>query len=121
MSVLTTMALLVLSASDVSHIASTFTPHVLTSLMALVFIRQHTQKGIASPHRIAIETTNYNALFMPSRIDSIGTAVKIVSIPKRHSLRGLPSSTLVLDEETGATKALVNTTGLTALRTAAGI
>ena len=63
----------------------------------------------------------HTALFMPSRVPDLGTAIKVVSVPSLPETRqGLPSSTLVLDEVTGCVKALVNATALTALRTAAG-
>ncbi|KAH9017785.1 hypothetical protein EDB83DRAFT_2437150 [Lactarius deliciosus] len=58
---------------------------------------------------------------MPARIPDIGTTIKVVSVPLLSGdTRGIPASTLVLDEKSGATKALVNARALTALRTAAG-
>ena len=63
----------------------------------------------------------HTALFMPSRVPYLGTAIKVVSIPSLPGTgQGLPASTLVLDEGTGCVKAIVNATALTALRTAAG-
>ncbi|KAH8979436.1 hypothetical protein EDB92DRAFT_1955162 [Lactarius akahatsu] len=57
---------------------------------------------------------------MPARIADIGTTIKVVSVPLLSGdTRGIPASTLVLDEKSGATKALVNARALTALRTAA--
>lgn len=103
------------------------------ALMALVFVRLTSRAGVTAPHRLTIEAIHHTSLFMPSRIHEFGTAVKVVSVPKARpnlnvnvldqntaSARGLPASTLVLDEETGAAKALVNATSLTALRNAAG-
>ena len=47
---------------------------------------------------------------------------KVVSVPSvSGDDRGLPATTLVLDENTGATKAVVNARTLTSLRTAAGM
>lgn len=63
----------------------------------------------------------HHALFMPSRIASLGTTIKVVSVPTNpKDTRGLPASTFVMDEETGRVKAVVNAGGLTAVRTAAG-
>jgi ornithine cyclodeaminase len=65
---------------------------------------------------------------MPARIAQAhpgtlhGTSIKVVCIPTSlNDLRGLPASTLVLDEDTGAVKAILNATNLTALRNAAGM
>lgn len=45
----------------------------------------------------------------------------MVSVPTDpRDTRGLPASTLVLDEERGCVRAVVNAGGLTAVRTAAG-
>lgn len=49
-----------------------------------------------------------------------GTSIKIVSAPKRPDPRGLPGTTLVMDEATGGVKAIVNARTLTALRNSAG-
>ena len=54
-----------------------------------------------------------------------GTAMKVVSVPSASApdeikQKGLPASTIVLDEITGEVKALVNASKLTALRNAAG-
>lgn len=125
------MSLVVLSDKDVSRITATFTPHVLMALMALVFVRSSessrptdsespNQPGAVSPLRTVINTTTYTALFMPARIHELATSIKVVSVPKTPSHDGLPGSTLVLDEQSGAVKAIVNAKGLTALRTAAG-
>ncbi|KAH9047224.1 hypothetical protein EDB84DRAFT_1557773 [Lactarius hengduanensis] len=46
---------------------------------------------------------------MPARIADIGTTIKVVSVPLLSGdTRGIPASTLVLDEKSSATKALVN-------------
>ncbi|KAI0300640.1 hypothetical protein B0F90DRAFT_1810301 [Multifurca ochricompacta] len=75
----------------------------------------------AVPHRTAIDMRSHRALFMPARIENMGTTIKVVSNPLLSTdTRGIPASTLVLDESTGVTRALVNARSLTALRTAAG-
>lgn len=77
---------------------------------------------VTTPHRTAIDMVSHRALFMPARIANMGTAIKVVSVPSvSGDNRGLPATTLVLDENTGATKAVVNARTLTSLRTAAGI
>ncbi|KAI0065166.1 NAD(P)-binding protein [Artomyces pyxidatus] len=115
------MSLLVLASSDVDRVAASFTPEALQDLMAQVFYSSSASSKILSPPRSTIAMSNHTTLFMPARIDGIGTSVKVVSVPRAaHDDRGLPASTLVLDETTGAAKAIVNARALTALRTAAG-
>ncbi|KAA1470868.1 NAD-P-binding protein [Dentipellis sp. KUC8613] len=118
------MSLLVLTASDVARLtASIPTPQLLTQ-QARVFhalSSSSAQQTIETPHRTAVTMPQHRALFMPSRIAGVGTAIKIVSVPTAAGdARGLPASTLVLDEDTGAAIALVNARTLTALRTASG-
>lgn len=114
------MSLLVLSASDVDQITFTLTPHDLLALMARAFA----QTQVDAPHRTSIALPNHTTLFMPARIahpSLPGTTIKVVSVPRSSAdARGLPASTLVLDEDTGAVKAIVNARSLTALRNAAG-
>ncbi|KAM0791318.1 hypothetical protein ACM66B_005790 [Microbotryomycetes sp. NB124-2] len=79
---------------------------------------------VQSPLRIATESRNHKTLYMPSRIadghNPAVTAIKIVSVPKPNcSIPGLPGTNIVLDEETGSVKAIVNSKDLTGLRTAA--
>jgi ornithine cyclodeaminase/alanine dehydrogenase-like protein (mu-crystallin family) len=116
------MSLLVLSASDVDRISSSLSPDELMVLMASVFTSMSSAKGVYSPHRTSIQTRNHNVLFMPSHIDSIGTAVKVVSVPTSVEMtpRGLLATTLVMDEVSGSVRAIVNAKNLTAIRTAAG-
>lgn len=114
------MHLTVLSASDVATASSSLTPNFLMSLMALVFVRLSSDSQIEMPHRTTVGTDSYNALFMPAHMDDFGTSMKVVSLPKGPSQEGLPASTLLLDERTGALKALINARSLTALRNAAG-
>ena len=113
------MSLLVLSSRDVAHVSSTLSSHVLTSLMAFVFVRLHSS-GAVQPHRVSIVTKHFNTLFMPARVDELGSAIKTVAVPRGINRTGIPATTLVLDDETGAVSAIVNARSLTALRTAAG-
>ena len=129
------MSLLVLSLSDVDAITSTFSPQDLQLLMADVFAlisSKSPRQRVCMPPRIVIPTHHHTALFMPAHIGSEssiskspvfalgGTAVKVVCVPAESDPRGLPGTTLVLDEVTGAVKAVVNARNLTALRNAAG-
>lgn len=120
------MSLLVLSASDVARITAKFTPDELVNLMATVFHKLSLpEDGIHQPQRVGVPLANHTSLFMPSRMPLFGTAMKAVSVPTSTAPegirdRGLPASTIVLDDETGAVKAIVNARKLTALRNAAG-
>ena len=126
------MSLRVISAKDVAQITATFSPQELANLMAQVFHSLSTSEkdsngtvGIHQPHRTSVPVTNHTALFMPSRIEPFGTAIKVVSVPTSTAPQlikaaGLPGTTLVLDESSGAARAVVNARRLTALRNAAG-
>ncbi|KAJ7911608.1 hypothetical protein B0H13DRAFT_2251093 [Mycena leptocephala] len=125
------MSLFCLSGADVARVTSNFSPSELQTLMAQVFsVLTHSNAETPesyTPPRITIPTQNHTALFMPARIAQAhpgtlrGTSIKVVCIPTSpNDLRGLPASTLVLDEDTGAVKAILNATNLTALRNAAG-
>ncbi len=118
--------ILVLSARDVEMVSASFSPQDVQSIMAHVFYTlSHVTDpltGVAAPHRTPVDMLSHRALFMPARIADIGTAIKVVSVPSvPGDTRGLPATTLVLDEKTGAAKALINARSLTALRTAAGM
>jgi ornithine cyclodeaminase/alanine dehydrogenase-like protein (mu-crystallin family) len=144
------MTLLVLSSNDVDTLVSAFSPEELQLLMARVFGRlSHSSNdrtcgtkdsGISMPHRISIQMANHTTLFMPARLgpseapvesapasevattSTLGsTAIKVVSVPKKSGINGLPGTTLILDEVTGGIKAIVNARKLTALRNAAGM
>ncbi|KAF8803960.1 NAD(P)-binding protein [Phlegmacium glaucopus] len=107
------------------------------------------RKCVSMPPRIVIPTLNHTALFMPAHIGTRpakisteapsdlgisnqspegqlptfaleGTAIKVVCVPAKSDPRGLPGTTLVLDQVTGGVKAVVNARNLTALRNAAG-
>ncbi|KAJ6510572.1 hypothetical protein C8R45DRAFT_892076 [Mycena sanguinolenta] len=120
------MSLLCLGRTDVATVTSEFSPSTLQTLMARVFLVL--SKGQASesftPPRITFPTQNHTALFMPARIvhpTLQGTSIKVVCVPTSPTdQRGLPASTLVVDEQTGAVKAILNASNLTALRNAAG-
>ncbi|KAJ7039058.1 hypothetical protein C8F04DRAFT_1220171 [Mycena alexandri] len=126
------MSLLCLSGSDVARVATKFSPEDLQMLMAHVFYtltRNNTENPTSyTPPRITFPTQNHTALFMPARIVATpqtqmlhGTSIKVVCVPTSPAdQRGLPASTLVLNEETGAVKAILNASNLTALRNAAG-
>jgi len=131
------MSLLVLSSSDVYRVISCFTPDELQTLMARVFsclsspsleVSSHSSSPSQTsytPHRTSIPTLNHTALFMPARIAGSGlhgTTIKVVCTPQNPAdSRGIPGSTLVLDEATGAVKAIINARSLTPLRNAAGM
>ena len=122
------MSLLVLSSTDVDHILADFTPLELQNLMARVFYLisapQQSPRVVDMPHRTTIPMQDHTALFMPARVAHShlrGTTLKAVSVPQKSGdTRGLLASTVVMDEETGAVKALINARSLTAFRNAAG-
>ncbi len=75
---------------------------------------------VQTPHRITLSSEKCTSLFMPSRArEAGGMACKIVSMPKGGE-GGLPASTVLVDEETGRVRAVVNARKLTAVRNAAG-
>ncbi|KAG8901944.1 hypothetical protein FRB99_004999 [Tulasnella sp. 403] len=119
------MSILVLSASDVALLLDKVSPTDVMKLMGTVFTALSAQPGsddtrrIQAPHRTSIEMSAHTTLFMPARIASVGTAIKIISIPNAGD-RGLPASTVIMDEDSGSVKAIVNAKTLTAARTAAG-
>ncbi|KAI1789108.1 NAD(P)-binding protein [Ganoderma leucocontextum] len=120
------MSLRILSASDVSKVTTRFSPDELVDLMADVFSRlSRSDPGIVQPPRTTVPSGNHTCLFMPSRVLSTGTTMKVVAVPmvtapQDVKERGLPASTIVMDERSGGVKAIVNARNLTALRNAAG-
>lgn len=83
-----------------------------------------------NPQRLAVDLRDHTALFMPARLGE-RTACKIVGVPKPAETSaaggggavaeaGIPGSTVLLDPLTAKVKAIVDSTVLTALRTAAG-
>ncbi len=121
------MSLRILSASNVSKVTTRFTPDELVALMADVFSRlSRSDPGIVQPPRTTVPSGNHTCLFMPSRVASVGTTMKVVAVPTAMAPqdvkeRGLPASTIVVDERSGGVKAIVNARNLTALRNAAGV
>ena len=104
----------------------------MAEVFALISSKSPRQR-VSMPPRIVIPTRHHTALFMPAHIENKtsteasdpstalgGTAVKVVCVPAESDPRGLPGTTLVLDEVTGGVKAVVNARNLTALRNAAG-
>ncbi len=75
------------------------------------------------PVRLSLETPDGVTLFMPAHMHASGaTGAKIVSVNVDNPSRGLPAIhavVLVLDAESGRTRALLDGTWLTALRTGA--
>lgn len=75
------------------------------------------------PLRLALETTHGTSLFMPAYLFDSGSAgAKVVTVTPGNPARGLPAIqavALVLEEETGRVRALMDGTWLTALRTGA--
>lgn len=116
------MSLLVLSSSDVDKITNAFTHTELTDLMASVFVKV-SRKLTDDPPRLSVPTKNHRTLFMPSTVADTGTGIKIVSVPTSEIARpkGIASTTLMIDTESGVAQAVVNSRSLTALRTAAGM
>ncbi|KAI6149859.1 NAD-binding protein [Pisolithus tinctorius] len=115
------MSLLVLFAQDMNTIAAALPSAELEALMASVFRRLSSGSHYASPQRTSITMSHHTALFMPSRVEDIGTVIKVVSVlTSADGKRGLPASTILLHEESGRVEAIVNASALTALRTAAG-
>lgn len=89
--------------------------------MRETFILHHRKKYIL-PHRIPVQTKGGVSLFMPSLLDQ-DLGIKVVSVRKDNEKHGLPNVlgvVMMLDEETGTVKGIMDASELTALRTAAG-
>jgi len=114
-------AMLVLSSADVDALIADIPPNELSQLMADAFRRLSENAGVDMPQRLSIQTESHNTLFMPSRVDTYGTAVKVVSVPTSGGPNGIPATTLVIDGAYGVVKAVVNARNLTAARNAAGV
>ncbi|KAI1321737.1 hypothetical protein EDD11_000013 [Mortierella claussenii] len=80
----------------------------------------YTANETQTPQRSTLNTHAHTTLIMPSRIDTLASAIKIVSVPKADSKKGLPGVALVMDNDTAEPRGLVNARLLTAVRTAAG-
>ena len=113
------MSLRILSEKDVAKILSQFEPSELLDMMSSLFEALYHGSGFVMPNRLSVDTGKQTALFMPAHVDNIGTTIKVVCVP-HDGEDGLPGTTLVLDAQSGQTKAIVNARNLTAVRTAAG-
>lgn len=121
--------ILILSQTDIDSLLSQGDPTVANEIIDLMqttfvkFTQGHDDEEKAlkaqSPQRIGVSTDSHKVLFMPSRLDTT-TSIKIVSVPTKEGLSGLPATILVLDENTGCVQAVMNAGALTAVRTAAG-
>lgn len=122
--------LLVLSESDVNELLGKGNCEAaieVVDLMAEAFAAftdghlnpEEKAKLAQSPVRIGVSTDSHRVLFMPSRMNNT-TSIKIVSVPTKDGLSGLPASVLVINEETASVEAIMNGADLTAVRTAAG-
>ncbi|KAI6117451.1 NAD-binding protein [Pisolithus croceorrhizus] len=95
------MSLLVLSAQDVNSITATLPCAELEALMASVFRRLSSGSDYSSPHRTTIAMSHHTTLVYALAGEDIGTAIKVVSVPtSTDDKRGLPASTVLMDEET---------------------
>jgi len=120
------MSLLVLSEHDVDEIIESFRPEDLEFMMASAFSQYSSHpEDVQMPQRTTVSTDDQTVLFMPAHLKGLKKgqlAIKIVSVPRgASSSRGLPATTVVLDESTGETKAIINARKLTPLRNAAGM
>lgn len=123
-------SILVISQNDINKILAQGDAQVanqVVDLMEDTFVKytaghdnQQKAKEAQSPQRIGIHTDSHQVLFMPSRLGQT-TSIKIVSVPTKDGLSGLPATNIVIDEETGGVEAVMNAGALTAVRTAAGI
>lgn len=121
--------ILILSRADLDKVLAQGDPKVANEIIDLMqktfekFSQGQADERFAleaqSPQRISVSTESHKVLFMPSRLDTT-TAIKIVSVPTKEGLSGLPATILVLDESTGSVQAVMNAGALTAVRTAAG-
>ncbi|TKY85573.1 hypothetical protein EX895_005735 [Sporisorium graminicola] len=80
------------------------------------------REGAQCPARLSLRTPRYTQLFMPARTHTPDSVVKIVSVPRPGAggVSGIHGVNLVLDDATGRLSHVVDSTCLTALRTAAG-
>ncbi|KAF9438311.1 hypothetical protein BGZ76_008699 [Entomortierella beljakovae] len=109
----------VVSFEQVGSILEEMNPEDILASQAKAF-NAYSAKETQTPNRSTLGSQGFTTLVMPSRIDSVASVIKIVSIPKGDSKNGLPGSSLVLDNETSEPRGLVNARLLTAVRTAAG-
>jgi ornithine cyclodeaminase len=122
-------SILILSQADIDRLLSQGDAQIaiqIIDLMEKTFVKftegqSNEQKALnaQSPQRIGVQTDSHKVLFMPSRLDQT-TSIKIVSVPAKEGVSGLPATILVLNEQTGSVQAVMNAAALTAVRTAAG-
>ncbi|SOV07888.1 uncharacterized protein UDID_07046 [Ustilago sp. UG-2017a] len=120
----------IVSSIDVeSHILPRITLSSLLRSQAIAFhslLRSSSSTSTPSqcPPRLSLTAPDYTQLFMPARTSSSpGSVIKCVSIPKPSSSSarsGIPGVNLLFDDDTGRLSHVVNSSCLTALRTAAG-
>ncbi|KAJ1303543.1 hypothetical protein OPQ81_011727 [Rhizoctonia solani] len=130
--------LLILSSDDIQYLMRTaLKPEEVVQCMARVFemvsgseigegaTPEHDR--VQQPPRLTTLSPEHTTLYMPCRLpepaiesSSVHSAIKVVSVPRTGGEGGLPGTTLVLDEHSGAVRAVVNSRALTALRNAAG-
>jgi ornithine cyclodeaminase/alanine dehydrogenase-like protein (mu-crystallin family) len=122
--------MLVVSEAVVQHILQHIDTSTVLRSIALTLRAAFKQEGIDSPARLSVQTARYNYLFMPCAMsasspddslfagESSLIAVKNVALPQWKSAAGLPATTLLFDDQTGAVKACINASLLTGLRTA---
>ncbi|PWY99188.1 NAD(P)-binding protein [Testicularia cyperi] len=73
------------------------------------------------PARLSIQTPGYTQLYMPARIARAPSVIKIVSVPSaKCGKNGILGTNVQLNDGTGGVSHLVNSTLLTAVRTAVG-
>ncbi|ORX47438.1 NAD(P)-binding protein [Hesseltinella vesiculosa] len=122
------MGILVISQADIDKLlpqGDALVANQVIDIMASTFATYTSARATGNTHdaqtplRIGVTTNNHRVLFMPSRLNTT-TSIKIVSVPLGDSKAGLPGSILVLNEATGAVEAIMNASGLTGVRTAAG-
>lgn len=125
--------MLVLNRAEVGRLIKSIRPDDLCTLMAKTLfaacqpVHIETSPGTAAiqaPLRLVTTTDDCTMLYMPARLSTAQnasmTAIKCVGVPKPHATeaKGLPGTTLLFDEATGACKAMINSSDLTGLRTA---
>ncbi|KAG0203622.1 hypothetical protein BGX28_004145 [Mortierella sp. GBA30] len=109
----------VLSLAQVAAVLQSLDTEAILTSQASAF-HAYSANETQTPQRSTLQTPAHATLVMPSRIDTLTSVIKVVSVPKTDSKDGLPGVTLVMDNNTGEPRGLVNARLLTALRTAAG-
>lgn len=119
-------SLLVLSAQDVSQVILNLPLDLLLENQASAFAsfsssRASTDDAVQAPPRASLTLPDFTTLVMPCHDSTVGTAVKIVSVPRADRPDGgLPGSNVLIDEASGRVVAICRSDELTGVRTAAG-